>query len=72
MRHTPVPDPIRTAQMLIERHGLRAAAVAAEHAAEAQLEGNPSALERWRHVQAAIAEVRATDRRAEARADLYA
>jgi hypothetical protein len=72
MRHVPIPDHIRTAQMLIERHGLRAAAVAAEHAAEAQLEGNTSAFERWRQVQAAIAEVRATDRRAAAKADQYA
>lgn len=64
MRQVTAPHPIRTAQRLIERHGLRAAAVAGEHAAEAQVEGDVAALERWRQVQSAVAELRATERRA--------
>jgi hypothetical protein len=54
------PDPVTTARMLIERHGLRAAAVAQEYASEAQLGGEAMAMARWQAVQAAIAELRRT------------
>jgi hypothetical protein len=60
MRKKSEPDPIRTAQGLMERHGLRAAAVATEHVSEAQLAGDVAGLSRWRQVQFAIAELRAT------------
>jgi hypothetical protein len=56
----PVEDPIQTARMLIDRHGLRAGAVAEERANEAQLAGQTVELDRWRSVQAAIAELRRT------------
>jgi hypothetical protein len=55
-----VEDPIHLARMLIECHGLRAGAVAQERANEAQLAGATAELDRWRAVQAAIAELRRT------------
>ncbi len=58
MRKKSDPDPIRTAQGLIERHGLRAAAVAADHVSEAQVTGDVAALARWRQVQSVIVELR--------------
>lgn len=53
-------QPIELARMLIDRHGLRAAAVAEERATEAQLAGAAAEFDRWRSVQAAIAELRRT------------
>lgn len=53
-------DPIQVARMLIGRHGLRAAAVAEERAKEAHLAGQTADLDRWRSVQAAVAELRRT------------
>ena len=64
MRQPETPDPIRVAAQLIERHGLRAAAVAAEHVAEAQTAGDTVALDRWRQVQSAIVELRTSSRTA--------
>ncbi len=58
MRKKSEPDPIRTAQGLIERHGLRAAAIAAEHVSESQLAGDVVGLGRWRQVQFAIVALR--------------
>jgi hypothetical protein len=56
-------DPIRVARTLIDRHGIRAAAVAEERAGEAQLAGNTEDLELWRSVQLVITELRRTARR---------
>ena len=63
-------DPIGVARLMIRRHGLRAGAVAAVRASEAQLGGAPAELDRWRSVQAAISELRrtASDRTAAAAA----
>lgn len=55
-------DPTQLARMLIDRHGLRAGAVAAEHAREAELAGEDSAITRWRAVQMAIMELKRTER----------
>jgi len=62
MRQTQDRDPVRMATKLIESHGLRAGAVAAEHAAQAQSAGDTAELERWRQVQTAIVELRMTAR----------
>ncbi len=56
-------DTLHTAQMLIDRHGLRAGAVATERASEAQLAGESAEFSRWQSVQAAISELRRTARR---------
>ncbi len=60
--HAALPDPIQTARLLIDRHGLRAGAVATERASEAQLAGETAEFDRWRSVQSAIAELRRTAR----------
>ncbi len=59
---------LNTARQLIERHGLRAAAVAEEHAAEARVSGETAALDHWRAVAAAVAELKRTERAAAASA----
>ncbi len=56
----PAQDPIALARMLIDRHGLRAGAVAQERVAEARLAGRTVELDRWHSVQAALAELRRT------------
>ena len=56
----PVQSSVEVARMLIERHGLRAAAVAEEHAAEAQNAGDTASLGHWRSVQLAVSELRRT------------
>ncbi|MDA8049075.1 MAG: hypothetical protein M0002_03555 [Rhodospirillales bacterium] len=53
-------DPIGVARQVIERHGIRAAAVAEERATEARLAGNAAELDRWQSVQLLIAELRRT------------
>jgi hypothetical protein len=53
-------DPVRVARTLIDRHGLRAAAVAEQQANEAQLAARVEKLDFWRSVQAAVAELRRT------------
>jgi ABC-type sulfate transport system substrate-binding protein len=53
-------DPIRVARTLIDRHGVRAAAVAEQQTNEAQLAAKIEALDFWRAVQSAIAELRRT------------
>ena len=53
-------DPIRVARSLIDRHGVRAAAVAEQQANEAQLAGKIESLDFWRSVETAIAELRRT------------
>jgi hypothetical protein len=54
--------PTQVARNLIELHGLRAGAVAAEHASEALAAGETAMLDHWRSVQTAIAELRRTAR----------
>ncbi|HEX3349216.1 MAG TPA: hypothetical protein VHS58_14050 [Acetobacteraceae bacterium] len=58
MRPAHPHDSIRIAANLIDRHGLRAAAVASEHAAEAQASGDTAAVDHWLKVQSAIVELR--------------
>ncbi len=53
-------DPLHVARTLIDRHGVRAAAVAEQQANEAQLASRIEALDFWRSVQTAIAELRRT------------
>lgn len=54
-------DAVRVARGLIERYGLRAAAIAGERAAEAQTTGGGSVQgDHWRSVAMAIAELRRT------------
>ncbi len=53
-------EPVRVARALIERHGVRAAAVADERTLEARLAGNTAELDLWQSVQLAIAELRRT------------
>jgi hypothetical protein len=53
-------DSIKIAKMMMERHGLRAGAIAQERANEAQLASDPEGLDRWRSVQGAIVELRST------------
>jgi hypothetical protein len=48
-----------TAIALIQRHGMRAQAVAQEHAAEKQTSGDAEAAVHWRQIGLAIAELRA-------------
>lgn len=59
---TPLPthDPVQTARALMERYGLRAAAVAEQRAAEARVAGEPAQLDHWRSVASAISELRRT------------
>jgi hypothetical protein len=56
-------NPILIARGLIERHGLRAVALAEERREEARLSGDTAALEHWSAVAAAAAELRRTGRR---------
>ena len=54
-------DLTQTARMMIDRHGLRAQAVAAERASEMQIAGQSAEFERWQSIGAAIAELRRTE-----------
>ena len=56
-------DPIRIARGLIDRHRIRAGAVAEHQLEEARLAGDTAALEHWSAVAAAISELRRTVRR---------
>ncbi|MGH7067415.1 MAG: hypothetical protein ACREFO_11085 [Acetobacteraceae bacterium] len=53
-------EPVRVARTLIDRHGVRATAVAEERVIEARLAGNTAELDLWQSVQLAIAELRRT------------
>jgi len=55
-----VQEPVRVARDLIERHGIRASAVAEERALEARLAGNTTELDLWGSVRLAIQELRTT------------
>jgi len=46
--------PLETARDLIKRHGIRAKAVAEEHAAEQRHAGNPDAIQHWQAVASAV------------------
>lgn len=52
------PDALQTARALMARYGLRAAAIAGEHAAEARSAGGSEQFDRWSSVALAIAELR--------------
>ena len=54
-------DLTQTARMMIERHGLRAQAVAAERASEMQIAGQTAEFARWRSIGEVIAELRRTE-----------
>ena len=56
-------DPREVARMMIERHGLRAQAVALERAAEMQTKGDTAEFDRWQSIHAAICELRRTEPR---------
>jgi hypothetical protein len=56
----PSQDPLRAARAMMERYGLRAAAMAEAHAAEAQAAGEAAQFDHWQSVAAAIAELRRT------------
>jgi hypothetical protein len=60
-------DPTQVARMLIDRHGLRAGAVASEHVHEAETAGETAQLDHWRSVQAAVMELKHTERQGTAR-----
>jgi hypothetical protein len=55
-----------TARLMIERHGLRAQAVALEHVQEARGQGDPNVLDRWEAIYVAICELRRTAKQADA------
>jgi hypothetical protein len=61
-------NPIQAARRLIERHGLRAGAVAQEYASEARLGGQTASADHWQSVQVAIAELKGAERKAASRA----
>jgi hypothetical protein len=54
------PSFLDIARMMIRRHGLRAQAVAVQHAAEMRLQGDAAGLDRWQRTHAAICELRRT------------
>ena len=54
----PTHDPVQTARALMERYGLRAAAVAEQRVAEARLAGESDQLDHWQSVASAVAELR--------------
>lgn len=55
-------DPTQIALSLIQRHGLRAQAVANERAAEMQNAGDAAGVDKWRQIHDLIAELRRTER----------
>jgi hypothetical protein len=59
----PTDNPILIARGLIERHGIRAVAMAQAQVEEARLSGDVAALEHWNAVAAATAELRRTGRK---------
>ena len=53
-------DARATALAMIKLHGLRAQAIASEHAAEMRQKGDIAGLDRWQQVHVAICELRQT------------
>jgi hypothetical protein len=54
------PSFLDIARMMVRRHGLRAQAIAMEHAAEMRLHGDAAGLDRWQRTHTAICELRRT------------
>jgi hypothetical protein len=52
---------------MIRLHGLRAQAIALEHAAEMRQQGDVAGLDQWQQIYAAICELRRTSRHEAAR-----
>jgi ferredoxin-NADP reductase len=57
---------MQTARSMIERHGLRAQAVALERASEMQVKGDTAEFARWRQIRDLICEFHRTRREAQA------
>ena len=57
---------METARSMIERHGLRAQAIALERASEMQVKGDTAEFARWRQVHDLICELNRTRREASA------
>lgn len=57
-------DALQTAKSMIQRHGMRAHAVAAERAAEMRLSGNTEGLATWEQICDLIKELRQSGRSA--------
>jgi len=55
-------DAQETALKMIRLHGLRAQAIALEHAAEMRQQGNLAGYDRWQQIHAGICELRRTQR----------
>lgn len=56
------------ARMLMRSHGLRALAVAQEHAAQARAQGDTAATEHWSKVSLRVQELRSADAQPASRA----
>jgi hypothetical protein len=61
-KHSKPEAGLRIARNLITRHGMRAAAVAAEHATQHAAQGNHEAATDWHGIARAITELRAASR----------
>ena len=53
-------DAQEKARAMIRLHGLRAQAIALEHAAEMRQQHDPAGLDHWQQIHAAICELRRT------------
>ena len=53
-------DAQEKARAMIRLHGLRAQAIALEHAAEMRQQQDPAGLDHWQQIHAAICELRRT------------
>ena len=53
-------DAQETALKMIQLHGLRAQAIALEHAAEMRQQGDLAGFDRWQQIHAGICELRQT------------
>jgi len=56
---------METARMMIQRYGMRASAVARERTTEMQAKGDTAEFAKWQQIDALIAELKRTERRAE-------
>lgn len=53
-------NPLTVARAMIQRHGLRAQAVAMDHVTELRQQGDAAGREHWEQVHSAICELRRT------------
>ena len=60
-------DAQEKALTMIRLHGLRAQAIALQHAAEMRQQGDVAGLDQWQQIHAAICELRRTSRHEAAR-----